>query len=536
MESYYSRFHKMMIEMIKNNLIVATMQVNVQFLQQLQPEWSRFVTILKQSHDLDTMSYHKLFDVLKQYQKEVNEIRADRIAKNANPLALIAAAQQYQDPYYQAPKSFKSYAQPSKQASSTRSTASTKFKGKEIAKLITPPSESASDEDSDPEQAQRDKDMQKNLALIAKVKDYTYHKEKMLLCKQAEKGVPLQAEQVDWLEDTDEEIDEQELEAHYDFMAKIQEVDSNVIPDLSDMCDNDIQTDQNAEDKRAALANLITELKKYMTLNDRTVDYDKLEFVKEKHDELVKHSLLTKSHYEGLVKEKTKRAQSEKPYLYEIQYDTSDPANRFTPDREETLTLDKENRSKLNKDLVKPYDYTKQNSLYEIFKPASKEYHDQLAHANAQEMHADLKYVESLEKEIDELEYDKAEFSNMYDLLLQECVSKDVTCSYLNSLSEIDAHAELKCLYDHKVKECECLAQKLSNKAILNKLNCTKNPKVVPINTRQPKSQANKSVATPSKKIVALEFTIQKSKSYYRMLYEKTSKAWKWWIEQQFPS
>ncbi|GKC40244.1 retrovirus-related pol polyprotein from transposon TNT 1-94 [Tanacetum coccineum] len=54
--------------------------------------------------------------------------------------------------------------------------------------------------------------------------------------------------------------------------------------------------------------------------------------------------------------------------------------------------------------------------------------------------------------------------------------------------------------------------------------------------TRQPKSQANKSVATHPKKIVALESTIQKSKSYYRMLYEKTSKAWKWWIEQQCPS
>ncbi|GKA39732.1 hypothetical protein Tco_0732283 [Tanacetum coccineum] len=155
------------------------------------------------------------------------------------------------------------------QSSSTRSNASTKFKGNEIAKPITPPSESAFEEDSDPEQAQRDKDMQKNLALIAKyfkkiykptnnnlrtssnsrnknmdtsprykndnqtgqfgnqrtvtiararetvgsqetkrVKDYTYHKEKMLLCKQAEKGVPLQAEQADWLEDTDEEIDE----------------------------------------------------------------------------------------------------------------------------------------------------------------------------------------------------------------------------------------------------------------------------------------------------------------------------------------
>ncbi|GKB47660.1 hypothetical protein Tco_0898413 [Tanacetum coccineum] len=77
-------------------------------------------------------------------------------------------------------------------------------------------------------------------------------------------------------------------------------------------------------------------------------------------------------------------------------------------------------------------------------------------------MHADLKYVESLEKEIDELESDKADFSNMYDLLLQECVSQDVMRSYLHSLSDLDAHTELQCLYLHKVKECECLAQKLS--------------------------------------------------------------------------
>ncbi|GJU74743.1 hypothetical protein Tco_1266148 [Tanacetum coccineum] len=55
----------------------------------------------------------------------------------------------------------------------------------------------------------------------SQVKDYTYHKKKMLMCKQAEKGVPLQAEQANWLEDTDEEIDEQELEAHYSYMAKI---------------------------------------------------------------------------------------------------------------------------------------------------------------------------------------------------------------------------------------------------------------------------------------------------------------------------
>ncbi|GJS53757.1 retrovirus-related pol polyprotein from transposon TNT 1-94 [Tanacetum coccineum] len=64
----------------------------------------------------------------------------------------------------------------------------------------------------------------------------------------------------------------------------------------------------------------------------------------------------------------------------------------------------------------------------------------------------------------------------------------------------------------------------------------TKKPNVVPISTRKPKSQANKSVATPHKKTVASESTITNSKSYYRMLYKKTNKAWKWWIAQQCPS
>nr|GEX98224.1 hypothetical protein [Tanacetum cinerariifolium] len=83
-------------------------------------------------------------------------------------------------------------------------------------------------------------------------------------------------------------------------------------------------------------------------------------------------------------------------------------------------------------------------------------------HELKQEMHADLKYVESLEKEIYELESDKAEFSNMCDMILQECVSKDVMCSYLLLLSDLDALDELQCLYLHKVKERDCLAQKLS--------------------------------------------------------------------------
>ncbi|GJW06926.1 putative ribonuclease H-like domain-containing protein [Tanacetum coccineum] len=61
--------------------------------------------------------------------------------------------------------------------------------------------------------------------------------------------------------DTDEEPDEQELEAHYMYMAKIQEqpehindtyvvekIESNVIPDSTDMCDNEGKDDQNIEE------------------------------------------------------------------------------------------------------------------------------------------------------------------------------------------------------------------------------------------------------------------------------------------------
>ncbi|GJT62167.1 retrovirus-related pol polyprotein from transposon TNT 1-94 [Tanacetum coccineum] len=302
-------------------------------IKRLQQEWSRFVTIVKQQHKLDEVSYHKLFDILKQYQKEVNELRAESIAKNANPLALVAAAQPYQDLYYQTSKSHKSYVPTSKTSLPTRSHATIRHKGKEIAKPITPPSESASKEDSDSEQAQKDKEMQKILALIAKYFKKIYkltNKNLRTSSNTKNKNVDTTpryknnnqtgqfgnqrtmtiARARETVANTNEEIDEQELEAHYSYMAKIQEVptadsgtdseplehvqydtgynvfaneiqhskqsesisntcvvemgDSIVIPDSPDMCDNDIQDDQNdveCDNERAALANLIANLK-----------------------------------------------------------------------------------------------------------------------------------------------------------------------------------------------------------------------------------------------------------------------------------
>nr|GEU28904.1 retrovirus-related Pol polyprotein from transposon TNT 1-94 [Tanacetum cinerariifolium] len=84
LKSYYSRFYKMMNELIKNQCDVTNHQVNVQFLLQLQLEWQWFVTLVKHSQELKIVSYHKLYDILKQHQNEVNEIKAKRIAQQAD--------------------------------------------------------------------------------------------------------------------------------------------------------------------------------------------------------------------------------------------------------------------------------------------------------------------------------------------------------------------------------------------------------------------------------------------------------------------
>ncbi|GJS48243.1 hypothetical protein Tco_0598364 [Tanacetum coccineum] len=62
------------------------------------------VRLSTQAEKIDTVHITRLFEFLKQFQLEVNDIRSERIAKSTNPLALIAAAQPYSDNYYQAPK------------------------------------------------------------------------------------------------------------------------------------------------------------------------------------------------------------------------------------------------------------------------------------------------------------------------------------------------------------------------------------------------------------------------------------------------
>ncbi|GJU47266.1 retrovirus-related pol polyprotein from transposon TNT 1-94 [Tanacetum coccineum] len=58
----------------------------------------------------------------------------------------------------------------------------------------------------------------------------------------------------------------------------------------------------------------------------------------------------------------------------------------------------------------------------------------------------------------------------------------------------------------------------------------------VPVRTTEPKHDVNKSVATSSKKTVATDSTVKKSRNITRKLYEQVSKTCSWWYPKYTPS
>nr|GEZ99866.1 retrovirus-related Pol polyprotein from transposon TNT 1-94 [Tanacetum cinerariifolium] len=452
-----------------------------------------------------------------------------------------------------------------------------------------------------------------------------------------------------------------------------------------------------------ALQTKQTEFEKYKAFNDRIIDYDKLKLVKEIHDELIKQSLLTKSHYEGLVKQKIKvitdlklreehdiekmlsmekqlkflnkvvykrsqsiqtihmmapkvstyngrptfanpkylkQAQSEIPCLYAFPYDQSTHANRLILDGEETLALERENALDelqcLYLHKVKECDCLAQK-LSKQTESVSKKVHTELLQRFAKVEKHSISLEIALQKckeqgKFVDTKFDRpsvvrqpnaqqipkpsvlgkpAPFSNSLDRIyfpktisvskanVSEGLSKPVTAQTLpqaakkavrvnhkpvvsrpplksNQLrdrvlsnnsqvkvkkTQVEVHPRIPSV-SNKMKSVTACKDSLNcrtlnandvcgtcNKCLvdsnhfacvmkmLNDVNArTKKPTAVPISTRKPKSHANKLIATSHKKTVASKSTNQKPQSYFRMLYEQTSKAWKWWIERKSPS
>nr|GFB79918.1 hypothetical protein [Tanacetum cinerariifolium] len=133
LESYYSRFYKMMNGLIRNQC---------------------------KSQELKTVSYHKLYDILKQHQHEVNEIRAEKIARVANLLVLVAQ----QQPVYHPQTHPTHYTQ----NSSTRSQqTATRNRGKTIVNTPQPIYDQEPSMVDEDDETSKDKEIDKLMALIS---------------------------------------------------------------------------------------------------------------------------------------------------------------------------------------------------------------------------------------------------------------------------------------------------------------------------------------------------------------------------------
>nr|GEV72621.1 hypothetical protein [Tanacetum cinerariifolium] len=91
-ESYYHRFLKLMND-FKRNKHFPEKKRSLEFKDLLnEPEWSRHVTIVHQTKELHTTDYTQLYDFLKYNQKELDDLRAKRLAKTQDHLALMATS------------------------------------------------------------------------------------------------------------------------------------------------------------------------------------------------------------------------------------------------------------------------------------------------------------------------------------------------------------------------------------------------------------------------------------------------------------
>nr|GEV01570.1 integrase, catalytic region, zinc finger, CCHC-type, peptidase aspartic, catalytic [Tanacetum cinerariifolium] len=269
------------------------------------------------SQELKTISYHKLYDILKQHQHEFNEIRAERLARTANPLALVAQ----QQPVYHPQNHPTHYTLDS----STRSQEAASRTRKAIVNSPLPIYDQEPSMVAEDDEMSKDKEIDKLMALVSlsfkkiykptkqqssnfikhqdnvgtpvvqksgiqcynckeyghvakecqkpkRAKDAAYHKEKMLLCKQEEAGFQLNTEQADWRDDTDDEPEDHELEAiictWHKFKSEhpeqsksvndtclIEQDKHNMIIDSLDMSYDREQIDQDTDDDDDDLAN-----------------------------------------------------------------------------------------------------------------------------------------------------------------------------------------------------------------------------------------------------------------------------------------
>ncbi|GJX56670.1 hypothetical protein Tco_0286567 [Tanacetum coccineum] len=90
LDSVHERLTTPVNIMDRNNVHPIPVAINIKFLNCLKPEWSKYVTMVRQNQSDKVISYDMLYDSLVQFKPHVLASRAKKAAKNHDPLALIA--------------------------------------------------------------------------------------------------------------------------------------------------------------------------------------------------------------------------------------------------------------------------------------------------------------------------------------------------------------------------------------------------------------------------------------------------------------
>ncbi|GKB47289.1 hypothetical protein Tco_0898042 [Tanacetum coccineum] len=109
-QGYYIRFTKLINDMRNIKMTMSRMQLNSKFMNNMLPEWSRFITEVKLNRGLKESNCDQLYAYLKQHEVHANEnrIMMERFGQpNNDPLALVsdASVQQYPTQSSKSPQS-----------------------------------------------------------------------------------------------------------------------------------------------------------------------------------------------------------------------------------------------------------------------------------------------------------------------------------------------------------------------------------------------------------------------------------------------
>ncbi|GKC80417.1 hypothetical protein Tco_1131191 [Tanacetum coccineum] len=90
LEFVYERLTTLVNIMNHNNVCPIPVSINTKFHNCLQPEWRKYVTMVRHNQTGYAVSYDVLYDSLIQFEPHVLASKANKAAKNHDPLALLA--------------------------------------------------------------------------------------------------------------------------------------------------------------------------------------------------------------------------------------------------------------------------------------------------------------------------------------------------------------------------------------------------------------------------------------------------------------